>query len=322
MGGSYRYRYALGAFLAAALYVGALFGIHYAISGENPARLFTASPTVALMIILILPFSFVVGYFWGAGKDQRSNLQLLEQRQREHLDLAENISSLLRRNEEMRLLTGMAAREMKHPLTSIIGYTLTLQQYWDKMDEGEKRRLVEFIRLSSVRLEVIANDILRITELAKIGKAAESGPVNLKDILVEVTKLLETVYAQRRITISLRGPDHPPPVKGDPAWLFDLVYNLLDLCMHISEDDAVLSAWISRGDGKLQLRLRCPASSFPADKLRSLEKQIPDPNRPGATAVALQYRLARQLLAEMDGEIKMEFFGEKGVSFILRLPTA
>jgi two-component system phosphate regulon sensor histidine kinase PhoR len=317
---SYKYRYAvLGTFFAL-IFCGLLFGLHYLISSGTPGQLLRDFPAAAILVFLTLPVGFLVGYFWGAEKDQRASIKFLTERQKEHEEMAESISGLLRQGEETRRLAEIVAQEMKHPLTSIVGYTLTLCEYWDKLDEDSRREFVDYIKVSASRLEGIANDLLRITEMASLAPRLEKEPVNLEEIAEEVRVILEEIYSERKVKVGLRFAEEPPQMRSDPSRLFDLLYNLLDICMRCSENDKIVSAWCSSKDRKLQLRLRCPHSTIAPDRIMRLEKW-PPPEKEGEVAtLGMEYRLAQHLLEEVGGTLKVDAMGKDGISFLVSLP--
>jgi signal transduction histidine kinase len=252
----YRNRYAVAGFCLGISYVGLILALNYFISSQTPGQMFEDLPAAAILSYLIIPLSFLVGYLWGAERDQRSSVRMLTQRQQEHVDMAENLSTLLRQGEESRRMTAIAVQEMKHPLTSIVGYTLTLREYWDRLDEESRHEFVDFIKVSASRLEGIANDMLRITELTKIAPRVEKEQLKLEEILQEARHILEEIHAERQVKIGVRFTEEFPPLIGDPSRLFDLLYNLLDICMRCSENKRIVSAWCSIKDEAVQMRLR------------------------------------------------------------------
>jgi len=316
----YRNRYAVAGLLMATAYVALILALNYLISSQTPARMLSEYPAAAILSYLIIPLSFLVGYLWGAERDQRASVKVLSQRQQEHVEMAESLSNLLRQSEETRRMTAIAMQEMKHPLTSIIGYALTLREYWDRLDEPSRREFVEFISVSASRLEGIANDMVRIAELGRLSPRVEKEAVNLKEILEEVRHILEEIHAEREVKVGLRYPDDLPAMIGDPSRLFDLFYNLLDICMRFSEGKKIVSAWCSVKDRAVQVRLRCPASCIKTEKLKRLKDWPPPEGDDELATTGMEYRLSQLLAKELGANLKMDVVGERGLSFFVSLP--
>lgn len=318
----YRYRYAVYSLIGGIMYVALLFGLHYLISSDTPAQLLRDSPATVIMASLTLPIFFLVGYLWGGQKDQRKSTEVLSARLEEHADVAEGISSLVKQREEARNMMGIAAREMKHPLTSIVGYSLTLQAFWDQLDETNRREFVRFIRISASQLEAIANDMVRILDMARLSRTLDKTQVNLEEIAAEASDILEEIYSERGVRISLKFSDDLPSLQNDPSCLFDLMHNLLDFCMRCSDNHSIVSAWVHHKKDRVHIRMRCPHSSIEPAQLIKL-REWPPPREEGETAaLGMRYRLAGHLLEELGGTLKMDTLGDNGFSFLVILPMS
>jgi len=224
-------------------------------------------------------------------------------------------------SEEVRRLAEIAAREIKHPLTSIVGYSLTLKHYWDKLSEEERRKFVDFIHLSSIRLEGMVNDLARIMELSRDRKKREGEVIDLEETAEEVAQILSEVHRGRKVTLNLRFPREKLRVKGDPVGLFDLLYNLFDLGMRASAERSVVSAWFNLLDGKVVLRLRCPRVQFPPSRIEDIEKWAPEVDSDDLATLGMQYRLSHLMVREMGGRLSLGPLGENGMSVQAQLPA-
>ncbi|MDY6796107.1 MAG: HAMP domain-containing sensor histidine kinase [Actinomycetota bacterium] len=319
---TYKYRYAVIGVFCAVGYCGLLFGLHYLISSETPVQLLRDTPATGITVFLSLPIAFLIGYLWGAEKDQRRKLGYLTERQKQHEEMAEKLSDFMKQGEETRRMAEIAAQEMKHPLTSIVGYTLTLREYWEKLDDESRREFVDFIKVSVSRLEGIVNDLLRITELSKLTPRLEREEVDLVELVAEVRGILEDIYAERELRIGLRFPDEALYLNTDPSRLFDLLYNLLDICMRCSENNEVVSAWCSCDNKRVHIRIRCPHSIIDSEDLEHLKEWPPSDMSGEAATLGMEYRLAAHLVEEIQGEMKLDLLGNKGLSLFLTLPLS
>lgn len=297
-----------------------LFGLHYLISSGTPAQLLRDSPAAIVSILLLLLALTLLGYLWGVVKEQRKSIEDLTERQQIHAGMADNISSLMKKGEETRRMTGIALREMRHPLTSIIGYSLTLQSFWDKLDEETKKDHVKFLRVPASQLEVMVSDLMRITELARISPRMESAQVDLEELVAEVKSIVDDIYKDKKVRFSLRFPGEVTLLQSDPCRLFELLYNLLDFCMRCSDPQKTISAWCTHQQDRVSLRIRCHNSSIPPAKLMKLKEWPPPEKEEGAATMGMEYRLASHLTEEINGELKMDAIGDTGITFLLSLP--
>ncbi len=319
MRAKHKYRYALYGFLVAAAYCGMLFLLHYLISSGTPGQLLSATPAAAILVFLSLPVCLLTGYLLGAERDQRASARLLEERHRELEELLESHSKLLAENLETRHMARIAAQETKHPLTSIVGYVMTLREYWDKLDEGSKREFIDFIKVAASRLEGINNDLMRIMELTGHHQRPRDEKVEVSEIVAEVCSLMEEVFAERGLKVALRFLDRIPPLRSDSSLLFDLIYNLLDICLRCSVDGGMVSVWCSRRDSRINVHMRCHNSALNDAALERIGTWPPAESEGESATLGMEFHLAEAMVEELGGELKMDTVGTSGLSFMLSL---
>ncbi len=314
--------------MTAALAVGFLldllvFLIHLIVSPENPFR-FISSTTSAVLFSSI-PFvcaaSAKLALRISRGSEDTANRHELGLEPKRPQD-GEQGPPAPSSAEEARRLADIAAREIKHPLTSIVGYSLTLRHYWDKLSEEERKEFVDFIHLSSVRLEGMVNDLARILELTRGLKKREGELVDLRETAEEVGQILSEVHRARKITLNLRFPRQEVRVRADPVSLFDLLYNLFDLCMRASAERSVVSAWFNQLNDRVVLRLRCPRAQFYPTRISQIVEHWPEEEDDDLTTLAMQYRLSHLMIQEMGGHLTVSELGDHGISLQAQLPTS
>jgi len=317
---SNRLKYSIIAACLAILYCGLFFGLHYLISSGSPGQLIRSSPATGILLLPILPIALAVGYIWGNEKDRRAELKLLLERQKDHLEMVESLSDFLRQGEETRRMSNIAIQEMKHPLTSIVGYALTLHEYWDRLDDDSRRQFIGYIKISASRLEGITNDLLRITEFTHLTPRLEKEELNLGEIIDEVRNILEEIYRERNVKIGVRLPATLPKMMNDSSRLFDLFYNLLDICMRCTNDSQIVSLWCTYKEGDIQLRLRSTKSNISGERILKLREWPPPEGEGELATLGMEYRLGQHLVEELGGKVSLDNVGKTGISILLTLP--
>lgn len=320
MKNSYRYRYAIWGFILAVAYAALLFLLHYILSSGDPSGLLRDSPGAVITVLLGLPVFSILGWVLGSERDRRVEAEIVLEREKDHLEMAENLSLLLRRAEESRRMAGIAAQEIKHPLTALVGYSLTLNSYWEKLDERQRREFLHYIRVSATRLEGMINDLSRILELAREPTHPETATVHPEEALEEVSSILEDIYSPRGSRLTMRVLDRLPPMQADPSRLFDLLYNLLDLAMRCCRERGMVSAWCSVRGGNLVLHVRCPHPALDPETAEHIDAWPPRQTEGELPTLAMEYRLASRLAEEMGGKLRLERPHKAGLSFALTLP--
>jgi K+-sensing histidine kinase KdpD len=189
------------------------------------------------------------------------------------------------------------------------------------VDDESRKQFIDYIRVSSSRLEGIANDLLRITEFARLTPRVEKEQINLVEIIEEVKVLMEEIYRERDLKLSLRFPPDLPPINSDASRLFDLFYNLLDICMRCTSDSQIVSLWSSFKESEIQIRLRSTKSNVPGERILRLGEWPPAETETEFESLGMEYRLAQHLVTEVGGKVRLDTVGKTGVSVLVSLPV-
>jgi K+-sensing histidine kinase KdpD len=224
---------------------------------------------------------------------------------------------------ELRKLVGLAMQEMKHPLTSIKGYSMTLKEYWDDLEEDKKKDYVNFIDISASRLEWIHQNIYRLLALKTTDAQIDPLPVDVREIIDEAVQTLEAFYQDKKVKISRMYAAELPVIQADPSRLFDIFYNVLDsLFRYCSRGDLIsIRANIMRGEMVINLRVR--GADFPTDRFKELalwhsEETLEDERD---SSVAFSLYMARMMLEMHQGSLRVEGSYGGGASIYLSLPA-
>ncbi len=224
---------------------------------------------------------------------------------------------------ELRKLVGLAMQEMKQPLTSIMGYAMTLKEYWDDLEEGKQKDYVNFIDISASRLEWIHQNIYRLLALKTTDVQIDPLPVDVREILDEAVQTLEAFYRDKKVKVLRMYAPELPIIQADPSRLFDIFYNVLDsLFRNSGQDDTIsIRADVLRGEMVINLRVR--GVDFPTDRFKELslwhsEETLEDERD---SSVAFSLYMARMMLEMHRGSLRVEGSDGGGASIYLSLPA-
>jgi two-component system sensor histidine kinase KdpD len=224
---------------------------------------------------------------------------------------------------ELRKLLGLAMQEMKHPLTSIKGYSMTLKEYWDDLEEDKKKDYVNFIDISASRLEWIHQNIYRLLALKTIDTQNDPLPVDIREIMDEAVQTLEAFHQDRGVKVSRMYAAGLPVIQADPSRLFDIFYNVLDSLFRYTGRDDLISIRANILRGEMIINLRVGGAGFPADRFKELacwhfEDTLTD-EVDSSTAFSLY--MARMMLETQKGSMRAEDSPGGGTSIYLSLPV-
>jgi signal transduction histidine kinase len=318
-------RYGLIGYFFNLLFLG-IFLLIYALTTEEGIKfLFLSTPLPILALLLIPLVSFLFGYRGGLARQlAERRLEEAQERELELRTAEEALRHEVEQAEELRRLMEFSMQEMKHPLTSIIGYACTVQQYWEALDEGKKRDYLNFINIAASRLEGIQNNVHQLLNLRLMDLQMDITPTDIREIVGEVAELLSAFYQEKGISVVQRYSQGFPMVEGDPSRLFDIFYNVLDILFRFSSDGSSITVWGNPHNGEAVLRLRVSGQEHAADMIKRLSTwNIGSPLKDEREAsIALCLYIARRLLEAHRGRLWAESTLSGGLSIYVALPRA
>ena len=121
------------------------------------------------------------------------------------------------------LITNVS-HDLKTPLTSIVNYVDLLS----KLDLSEDARAyVEVLQRQSNRLKKLTEDLVEASKASTGNLKVELGPVDLGELLVQVTGEYEDRLQQAGISPVVQSPEEPIIAMGDGRYLWRIIDNLL-----------------------------------------------------------------------------------------------
>jgi len=133
---------------------------------------------------------------------------------------------------------GIAAHELKTPLTLIQGYVNILRE----LDIGERATgLVEGINRGAKRMTVIIEDMLDLLAMDMDQLNLILDEVNLKTIIELIGAQYESALAERKLTIETEGLDSLPPIEADVARVFQILKQVVSNAIKYTPDDRTIT---------------------------------------------------------------------------------
>lgn len=141
-------------------------------------------------------------------------------------------------------LVAEISHEIKNPLMLIGGFARQVLQ----ATRDEKNR---------EKLEIIANEVSRLENLLAdlrefyLSKPLDTGPVDLRALVEEISALVKEECRRRHITLQLEGEEKDVIVAADPARLKQVLLNLVKNAMEAMEAaGGTLRVRVTRSEGK------------------------------------------------------------------------
>lgn len=136
-------------------------------------------------------------------------------------------------------LVATVAHELRSPLTGVKGFVATLLSKWDKLNDAQKKMMLETVNVDADRLTRLIAELL---DVARIDTGRLSLYPRPLDFDAAVERVLTSVRAGtgREIAFDVQG--ELPQVLADPDKLAQVLHNLVDNAIRHGEGNVRLTA--------------------------------------------------------------------------------
>lgn len=230
--------------------------------------------------------------------------------------MSRQLSDVCERQSEF---IGMAAHDLRNPLTVVMGYSRFLQS--DRANVGQRERpMVDSIVESSRYMLNLVENLLDL-------EAVKAGHLRLDLASVSLAELLEKIALQHRpivetAELSLEVETVPGSVQGDGAKLEQVVNNLLGNAIKHSPSGSTLRLEVERAGGELLLRVRDQGCGMDEETLANIFKPFTRGKEKKNRGAGLGLAIVESIVKAHHGRIEVESIPGQGSCFTVFLPAA
>ncbi len=227
-------------------------------------------------------------------------------------------------NNEKNMFLGIAAHDLKNPLTSIMLDSATVKLMYEKNKSTEIPRKMTEIESTAKRMKDI---ISRLLDLNRI----ETGKIELEMTEFDIVLLLKAItdkYRQQAETKKICMHFIPSKefirIKSDRSVIAQILDNLISNAIKFSEEERNVFINVDLKDGKTIISVKDEGPGFSEDELPNLFKKfVRFSSKPtaGESTTGLGLSIAKSLTEVLQGNIWCESAKGKGSSFIVELPV-
>ena len=136
-------------------------------------------------------------------------------------------------------LVATVAHELRSPLTGVKGFVATLLSKWDKLNDDQKKMMLETVNADADRLTRLIAELL---DVARIDTGRLSLYPRPLDFEAAVERVVASVRAGTGREIAFEVDGELPTVSADPDKLAQVVTNLVDNAIRHGEGQVTLTA--------------------------------------------------------------------------------
>ena len=136
-------------------------------------------------------------------------------------------------------LVATVAHELRSPLTGVKGFVATLLSKWDKLNDEQKKMMLETVNVDADRLTRLIAELLDVARIDTGRLSLYPRPV---DFAAAVDRVVASVRAGTGREIAFDVDGELPTVHADPDKLAQVVTNLVDNAIRHGEGQVTLTA--------------------------------------------------------------------------------
>jgi signal transduction histidine kinase len=136
-------------------------------------------------------------------------------------------------------LVATVAHELRSPLTGVKGFVATLLSKWDKLNDDQKKMMLETVSVDADRLTRLIAELLDVARIDTGRLSLYPRPVDFRVALDRVVALMR-MGTGREIVFAVEGD--LPTITADPDKFAQVVTNLVDNALRHGEGRVTLTA--------------------------------------------------------------------------------
>ncbi|AIQ37820.1 sensor histidine kinase [Paenibacillus sp. FSL R5-0345] len=247
---------------------------------------------------------------------------LLSKLQHQVIQLSELLSSQKQRyreeSQEVKTLISDISHQLKTPLANLGMYNSLL------MDEGlpaEKRS--EFTRHMGSQIEKLSwlmENLIKLSRLESGIIELHAEKLNLENTVLSAIKQAFPAAEQKNIEILLEA-DQGIALQHDPKWMGEAIYNIIDNALKYTLGPGSIRITLQRYDLFARIDVADGGIGIPSAEINDIFKRFyRGAGSNGTEGVGIGLYLARKIVAEQGGYIKVKSELSKGSVFSIFLP--
>lgn len=240
--------------------------------------------------------------------------------------LTKKTAELERMNELKNQMLGMAAHDLRNPLTLIQNYSSFLIEDHREQDifTDDQFQLVKQIKESSEYMVQIIEDMLDISAIESGSISLEKDDEDISELIERVVSLNRPTAGKKNISLITKLPDKPITKKVDAHKFQQVLDNVVSNAIKYSESETEVEVGIKEGDeNALIIYVEDQGQGIPEDDLEDLFvpfAKISSEPTAGEKSTGLGLAIAKKIVEAHGGDIQVESEVGGGSTFFVSIP--
>lgn len=219
---------------------------------------------------------------------------------------------------------GMAAHDLRNPLSVILAYSQFLKDEAAPALNAEQIEFLDTIRASSEFMLGLVNDLLDVAQIEAGQLQLDVQPIDLVALVRRNVARNRVLAAKKHIAIELTETPLPA-LPADAAKLEQVLNNLLSNAIKFSPPHTTIRVDLARDDANVVLSVRDQGQGIPPNELDKLFKPFQKTSvksTGGEKSTGLGLAIVKKIVEGHRGKIWVESQVGVGTTFFVALPQA
>jgi len=244
---------------------------------------------------------------------------LLEKKNAELKTLNEKLSDLNRDKIEF---LGIAAHDLKNPLSSIVLLASTIKNYYGKFTKEEVQKRLDKITTTADRMQEIIKNLLDINAIESERFIVNLHQIDLIAILKRVINDNEYLANKKNIKLVFSSPAESINLQSDSVALYQIFENLLSNSIKYSPLDAPVSINVTENKNKLSISFEDKGIGIKPEFMGQLFNKfarVGTKTTGGESSTGLGLSIVKKLTEACGGKVHCESEYGKGTKFVVEM---
>ena len=224
-------------------------------------------------------------------------------------------------NQQKNQFLGMAAHDLRNPLSVIISYS----EFLIDQVRPEQAELITSIYRSSEFMLRLINNLLDVSAIESGQVRLDLQPIDLLDLIKRNLTLNRLLAERKQITLQLIAPDAARPMLADAGKLEQVLNNLISNAIKFSYPHSTVEVVLTVEGEQVLLAVRDHGQGIPASELDKLFKPFSRTSvksTGGERSTGLGLTITRKIVMEHGGDLWVESEVGQGSTFYIALPVS
>lgn len=237
-------------------------------------------------------------------------------------ELSQKSRDLERLNEEKNRLLGMAAHDLRNPLSVILGYASFLSM--EEEGDPEKKRMYDEIASSSRFMLDLINDLLDVSQIEAGRREIQISTFDAVAVVRRVVDAYSAPASAKSLRLSLQTPeDGGITMTSDAAKLRQVVSNLVSNAIKFSKQGGAIEVAVMCDGPQLKVDVKDEGIGIAADQRKTIFEpfvHLASAGTGGERSTGLGLSIVQQLVDLLGGTIRVESVVGSGSTFQVSIP--